>query len=1071
MRILGLDIGTTSIGFALIELDKAKESASILRLGVRIFPEARDPDHTPLNQQRRAKRMLRRQLRRRRERRRGLNEFLASNELLPSFGSDDWINVMAVDPYALRAKGLSEALSAHELGRALYHLAKHRHFKERDLAEVGESETLKSDNPDVSKPPKTLKDNLKDSDTDEEVLSTEARKHFVAALRASGQTLGQNLAERPPGAKRRGEHATRAIVEDEFSRLISTQKSHHAALRNHDVLETLNETIFMQRPVFWRKSTLGKCPLMPNEPLCPKGAWLSQERRMLEKVNNLAFSGGNGRPIDTNERAALLDALRTQKSLSWGSARKTLEPIFKARGESARSLRFNLEAGDEKGGLKGNLVEAELAKIFGLRWSSHPYKQELRDSVPGALWQADYGEIKTQRVVIRSEKDRASRRTILAQRLISDYSTSAPEAETIVKLHFPQGWEPYSTEALRRILPKLEAGERFGSLINGPDFSAWRAEHFPQRDQPTGEVIDRLPSPRADRKATYAQREEAQRIGTVRNPTVVRVQNELRKVVNNLISLNGKPDLIRVELARDIGKSKRERDEISKGMRKKKGVREKALNDLNENGRTNPSKDDIEKWLLWKECGEQCPYTGEKIGFDDLFSGNPRFETEHIWPRSKSLDNSFRNKTLCRKDINLAKGNRIPLDYFRSKPDEWQAVKERVWKMVGKDSMNAGKARRFCADSMPNDFSNRQLTDTSYAARQASEFLRRLWPDVGPTGKIYVQPVTGRVTAQLRRRWGLNHILGEDGEKTRADHRHHAIDALVVACADGGYTQKLSRYFELESEYQRGKGQKPSDAIVDPPWKDIRHDAERAVANIVVSHRVRKKVSGPLHLETIYGDTGIDQTTKHGTYRLFVTRKPVERLSKGELDEIVDNHVREIVKNWIVKHGGDPKKAFAQFPRVSENGPEIRKVRLRSRQQLALMAPVSTGYADMSNNHHVAIYVDEFGKSRFEVVPLFEARKRLARKKNGSVVRRDTDNAKFIMSLSRGDMIAIPSGDREGLWVVRKLSSNGQIFLKKHTDATGANEGLWGPGPGPLLKMKARKISIDPIGRIRPAND
>ena len=111
MRIFGLDIGTTSIGFAVVDLDERRQSGKILRLGVRIFPEARDPDGTPLNQQRRAKRMMRRQLRRRRERRRSLNELLASAGLLPPFGGDEWRKVMALDPYALRARGLDEPLA------------------------------------------------------------------------------------------------------------------------------------------------------------------------------------------------------------------------------------------------------------------------------------------------------------------------------------------------------------------------------------------------------------------------------------------------------------------------------------------------------------------------------------------------------------------------------------------------------------------------------------------------------------------------------------------------------------------------------------------------------------------------------------------------------------------------------------------------------------------------------------------------------------------------------------------------------------------------------------------------
>ena len=1067
--IFGVDIGTTSIGWAVIRTEESKQSGRLEALGVRIFPEARDPDGTPLNQTRRSKRMMRRQLRRRRDRRRSLNELLTTYGLLPPFGGGEWAAKMGSDPYALRTKGLTEALTPHELGRALYHLAKRRHFKERDLAEVGDAEAI----PEIveeggAKPRGMAKVAPKEALPDDEAKSTEARKYLVATLTKSGETLGKHLAARAPDAKRRGEHATRAIVEEEFSRLVAAQKAHHTILNDARFHGAVQEAIFMQRPVFWRKSTLGKCRLMPSEALCPKGSWLSQQRVMLEKLNNLGIAGGNARRLESDERAAILDILQTQKSMSWSSVRKALEPIFKARGESTKYIKFNLEAGDEKGGLKGNLVEADLAKIFGSRWEAHPRKQELRDFIPAKLWETDYGEIGTQRVVIRPEKERAVRRKMLAQVLMDDFGITKSEGDALVKLHFPQGWEPYSTEALERILPKLEQGERFGALMTGPDFAKWRDEIFPERDQATGEILDRLPSPRADGEATYEQKEEAARIATVRNPTVVRVQNELRKVVNNLIGVYGKPDLIRVELTRDVGKSKDEREEISKGMRKKEGLRKRARADLISNGIADPSDADIEKWLLWKESGEQCSYSGDKIGFSDLFGGNPRFEVEHIWPRSKSLDNSFGNKTLCRKDINLAKGNRTPFDYFQGRPDDWQAAKDRIWKMTGKDGINRGKANRFCAESMPDDFATRQLNDTGYAARQAMEFLKRLWPDVGPISRVYVQVVTGKVTAQLRRRWGLNHILAEDGEKTRADHRHHALDALVVACADGGYTQKLSRYFEAESDYKRGRGQKPADTIVNPPWPSIRADAEKAVATIVVSHRVRKKVSGPLHMETIYGDTGIDATTKSGTYRLFVTRKSVERLSKSEIDEIVDLRVRDIIREWVAAHGDDPKKAFSSFPRVSEAGPEIRKVRIRNKQQLNLMAPVSTGYADAGQNHHVAIYREADGKVSSDVVNLFEASRRLGRRE--PVVQRvSAGRASFVMSLSPGDTLHFPIGKMSGYWIVKGAWSAGPIVLWRDTDAKGAS--VIRPIAASILRDGGQKVSVDPIGRVRRAND
>ncbi len=156
-------------------------------------------------------------------------------------------------------------------------------------------------------------------------------------------------------------------------------------------------------------------------------------------------------------------------------------------------------------------------------------------------------------------------------------------------LSFPTGWEPYSTAAIKKLLPHLEDGKRFGTLVNGPEWEEWRKGTFLQRERSTGELWDRLPSP--------AQKEERERIAKLRNPTVVRTQNELRKVVNNLIDLYGKPDLIRVELTRDVGKSKRDREEIQSAFRKQERRRKEAKKDLESKGISEPSRDDIEKWF------------------------------------------------------------------------------------------------------------------------------------------------------------------------------------------------------------------------------------------------------------------------------------------------------------------------------------------------------------------------------------------------------------------------------------------------------------------------------------------
>lgn len=1048
--IFGFDIGTTSIGFAAIDHDPDAGTGAIKRLGVRIFPEARDPKNKPRNQERREARLRRRQLRRRRERRRLLGKRLFEAGLLPAYSSvkgSEWFNVMKSDPYALRRRAFEgEALTPHEAGRALYHLAKRRHFKGRDLEDAEDAFE-----------PKGRQD---DDAAKDERKAKAGREATLQSLKAENVTLGAWLAQRGPRQRKRGEHATRSVIENEFKKIWESQENHPEKsierLSDPGLRESVYDAIFSQRPVFWRKNTLGKCRFFPGKPLCPRGSWLSQQKRMLEKINNLSLVGVYNRPLEQAERKAIVAALQTQASMTWGAVRTAVQRVFEERGETVnkRDLLFNLEQGGEKK-LIGNAVEAKLARIFGGGWPSHPHKQEIRDAVHERLWQADYQEVGGQRVVILPEQQRKRNRAVAARSFIDDFGATERQADQIEGLKLPAGWEPFSIAALRVMLPRLQDGERFGALLKGPEREDWRNENFPEREQPTGEVMDRLPSP--------TDREERERIAGLRNPTVVRTRNELRKVVNNLIDMFGKPDRIRVEVTRDVGISKREREEKTAGIRKREGEREKAKKDLKEKGIAEPSRDDIEKWLLWEESGRRCPYTGDCIGFDALFREG-KFEVEHIWPRSKSLDDSFRNKTLCRKDENHRKGNRIPFEYLGD-TDRWPEIVRRLqdMKAVGNRSgMSPGKLKRFLSKSIPDDFAARQLNDTAYAAREAVVFLQRLWPDVGPQAHVKVQAVSGKVTAQLRKLWGLNKILGDTGEKTRANHRHHAIDALTVACAHPGMTQKLSGY------WQAGESSGAEQPRLPPPWAAIRADAENAADDIIVSHRVQKKVSGPLHKETNYGDAGKEISTRSNAYRFFVKRKPVEALSKTELKDIRDPGIREIVEEWVKNHGGDPKKAFRDgYPKRSRKGPEIRKVRLTIKQQLRLMAQVNTGYAELGNNHHIAIFRLPNDRVDFEVVSLFEAVRRLSRRE--PVVRRERSGAQFVMSLSPGDALQFADSNGAKVRIVESVWANGQVVVRDHDDATTANATRKWPTVNSIVK--AKKLSVDPVGRIRAAND
>ncbi|MBL8574216.1 MAG: type II CRISPR RNA-guided endonuclease Cas9 [Hyphomicrobiaceae bacterium] len=1041
--VYGFDIGTTSIGSAVVSMDTKTNSGEILHLGVRIFPEARDPDGVPLNQERRKRRMMRRQLRRRRNRRRELNSFLKSFGLLPDFSKaqgSQWAATMLMDPWAIRTRDMTQALAPYELGRALYHLAQRRHFRGRDLDAGEVSDEAQRD--DVAADEKAAA-NKRDADH--------------KSLQASGLTLGAFLATIPvPTERRRHHHFYRADVQAEFEALLDSQAPFHPCLSSPEFRNALEHTIFDQKPVFWRKSTLGDCRFIPGAGLAASASWVAQEKRMLEKVNNLRIEEGNGRPLDEQERAAILALLRKQDQVSWAGIHRHLK-LYWRKYDLPEKPTFNLQRGGEKG-LVGNRLENRLAQILGSRWvTDTDLRERMRKEIHSRLYAADYGQI-GDRIVIHREADRRVKRAQERDRLKVDFALSDNEADQLAALTFAPGWEPFSAAALWAFLPRLEQGAVFGALLTGPDEEDWRASTFPNRAQPTGSWVDRLPTP-------GNSRDEIERQKSIRNPTVQRVQNELRKVVNNLIAVYGKPDRIRVEVARDVGKSARERqDELSRN-RDRERERKKAIEDLRQNGIPEPSRNDIEKWLLWQECNCQCPYTGRMIDFAALFHRG-EFQVEHIWPRWRSLDDSFSNKTLCHRDFNLRKSNRTPFEAFEHDRDAWDSAIKRVRDFAGPSGRVAIKARRFAAVEIPADFAARQLTDTGYAARQAVGFMKMLFPDLGQIGEVKVATLAGRVTSRLRHLWGLNGILSDSGEKSRADHRHHAIDALVTALAHPGYTQRLSHWFQA-----RDAATPQPEPELEPPFANVRQMAEAMIKDVVVSHRVRRKVSGPLHKGTTYGDAGKADGSGGIAYRWFVTRKPVETLKKPLLnndDAWPDSLIRDKVRAWVEARGGDPKKAFIRgFPTVSEGGPPIRKVRVRVKQQQKLMAKLKNGYADLGNNHHVVAFQSPDGSIETEIVSLFEAADRLRRRQ--PVISRQRDGVRFLMSLAQGDALLFPEGKNKGLWIVQGIWAPGRIVLWRTEDATGTS--VFRPTVTSIVKSGARKVSIDPVGRVRQAGD
>jgi len=479
-------------------------------------------------------------------------------------------------------------------------------------------------------------------------------------------------------------------------------------------------------------------------------------------------------------------------------------------------------------------------------------------------------------------------------------------------------------------------------------------------------------------------------IQAIKNPIVITALFEIRKLVNELVDEYGKFDEIKVEMARDLKASKSQRNRIRKEQKRLERENDRVKARLEEEGQR-VTHESILKYKLWEECKKTCPYTGATIPLHKLFTGE--IQIEHIHPWSRSLNDSFSNKTLCYADENRLKGDKTPYEFYGNDKANWFVIKERALKLFSdtKEYPNAyQKFKRFVQQKFDDDFSSRQLNDTRYISKEAKNYLTQICK------KVTVAP--GQMTATLRHLWGLNYILNkEDGGKTREDHSHHAIDALVMANSKVNYLQELSRRNRYIPNYDLKD--------FPMPWEGFNADAEKAVENILVSHKRLNKIvtirshttekngkvyknvgvaaRGQLHKETVFGKRKApDCNEKH-----YHIRKPIESLTtQKQIDKVVDATIRGLILKRIQVLGGFIKGKLPDntFFIVDENGvkqPQIflpnkngnpvpvLKVRLKETIGGAEKLKENVNqWVNPRNNHHVLIYKDEKENLKEDVV-------------------------------------------------------------------------------------------------------
>jgi len=1053
---LALDLGTNSIGWALIRLAGnpagQMEPSAIIRAGVRIFGDGKDPKSgASLAVDRRLARGARRNRDRKLKRKQRLLQALIDSGFMPN-DKTERSALVHLDPYLLRSRGLSEELTPFEFGRAIFHLNQRRGFKSNRKTDSVDSDSS------------LMKNTINQV---QQMLTSEG---YV--------TVGQWLAERHEKresvrARLRGSgvkdktydlYFDRAMIETEFDVLWSAQAAFNPAFFTPAKREMLHETLFFQRNLLPVRP--GRCTFEPNQERAAKALPSSQLFRIYQEVNNLGIEDGNFkyRPLTLSERDAIVEKLCSQKTVSFDAMRKLLK--------LAGAPRFNLES-EKRKDLKGSSTAVSLSKpeMFGAAWSS--------------LTLDEQDEVTSQ--ILNVEDDDKIIAWLIESFGLTDEAANAVSQSRSEITKQATGYANLSSTAIHKVLPHLQSDVRkYSDAVVAAGYQSHSGlTHMEQ----TGEILDRLPY-----YGEYLQRhvghgtglvtdDPSTRFGRIANPTVHIALNELAKVVNALIDCYGPPDQVIVEVTRDLKRTKEQKDEESKKQAENQKANERWSQEILEATGITATRKDLQKMKLWVELNPKdptnrcCIYTGEVIGIARLFS--PEVEIEHILPFSRTLDDSLNNKTVSMVKANRDKGNQTPFEAFGSSPKGYDYDEI----LVRARNSNRYRAARFGPEGFSNwlkndaDFLARALTDTAYLSRIAREYLQL----VSPTPVV---AVPGRMTASLRRHWGLNNLLSDDGVKNRSDHRHHAVDAITIGLMDRGSLQRYAR--------ESGRGttveEQLSKTSHESPLAHLREKSKGVIGAIKVSHRPNHSYERQMNNDTNYG------FRPNG---FVATRKVLDQFAT--LKSVMDTHFADAyLKEKILRFVGDCsdtdlKSRLADF--TSETGtrkitfwqkldvipiPPNPAVPERAPKGMKARADNSPRGVKGDSNYCLEIFVDDRGKWVGEVVSSYEAY-RIARTQSPARLRDPhlTQSGKpLVIRLMRDDVVQVDvdSPDDRQLMRVCKFDSSGRLNLAPISEANvDARVRLkeisyLSASAGTLHTRRAKKVTITPDGRVSYRN-
>lgn len=960
-RILGLDLGSASIGWAVIEDDQ--KGTNIVDIGARIIPyegtEGKDfakGTGESRNSLRTKVRTARKGYDRYQLRRKHLIDILLKNDMLPD---DNLIKLPKMELWALRNKAVTEKISKQEFGRLLLWLNQKRGYKSgRSDANLDKKDTL------YVAEVKSRHEKIKEH-------SLTIGQYFYNQLCADEYyRVKENI-------------FPREAYMEEFDAICQKHKQ-QLNLSDEFIKNVRDEIIYYQRPLKSQKGLVSVCEFegfhnnkdgkeyFVGPKVAPKSSPLFQIAKMWENINNVKLNSKNGENLilTTEQKNDLFDYLDNNEKLSSTELFKILE---------LKKSDFVVSKQLEKG-LQGNITKFAISKCFGKSEYNQFLKFDLKTiktEKSGYNYDAKTGEVLGEKPIkyicptvekesfyqlwhtIYSINDTKECSKALQNRFRFDEET----ADKLANIDFNRfGFGNKSAKAIRKILPYLMEGDGYSVAMSYAGFN--HSNSLTKDGNQTRILLNEL---------------KAIRKNSLRQPIVEKILNQMVNVVNSLIYKYSEKDTegkitkyfrfdeIRVELARELKQSKDERYEADKDMSKRQRENEDIKKRLAEYG-LRATRNNIIKWRLFEEINNHdkklnatCVYCGQPISLTEAIRGN-EVDIEHIIPKAKLFDDSQSNKTLAHRKCNSTKGDITAYDFMKTKPEvQFNAYLERVNYLYANNIISKVKRDKLLMteSKIPNNFIDRQLRESQYIAKKAREILQTICYNVWST--------SGTVTAELRHLWGWDDVtmnlqmskykgLGQtefvewesghgkhkhtkeviSGWTKRDDHRHHAVDALTIACTKQGFIQRFNTLNasktreDMEHEIKKcSENFKEKRSLLENYIRSQRPidvaDVEKAVSSILISFKSGKKVAVKgtrkvgrkgnkkiVQTDIIVPRGSLSEESVYGKIKTIEKKKSLKYIFENP-HLIFNIHIQQLVNERLNQYNNDVKKAITSL--------------------------------------------------------------------------------------------------------------------------------------------------------------